>query len=219
MTLASTGANGQVTTTTFTSPARPMGHGNVVHALSLAQAQLAAQGITQPTPEQIKMALAGGTITTGTGATTQTTTYQGILQLRSQGMGWGKIAHTIGVKPGRATLNATAGATTTPSAGVVTAAGERVRVRQEFHQEGGDGEHRAERHFEPRVDAPAPNRGLVTAAGTPAGSMIMHGRGHGEHAGAADASASAVVTAGGAPAGHGGGHSGSDSGGRSRGHK
>lgn len=176
VTLASTGADGQVTTTTFTPSTRPMGHGNVVHALSLAQAQLAAQGITQPTPEQIKVALAGGTITTGTGATAQTTTYQGILQLRSQGMGWGKIAHTIGVKPGRATLNATAGATTAPGAGV------------------------------------------VTAAGTPAGSMIMHGRGHGEHASAAGASSSAVVTAGSAPAGR-EGHGGSDSAGRGRGHK
>lgn len=191
-----TSTDGQAVT--FTPPTRPMGQGNVVHALSLAQAQLAAQGITEPSPEQLQAALMGGTVTTGADAAAQTTTYEGILQLRSQGMGWGKISHAIGVKPGRETLNATAGAGT--GSGVVTASGERARVHQESRFEARGGDSRIERRFERRVDAPAQNRGIVTAIGTPAGAMLMHGRGHGHgiEAGAATSgSSSAVVTAGG----------------------
>lgn len=161
VTLTSTAEGSQ--TATFTPPTRPMGHGNVVHALSLAQAQLAAQGITQPSPEQLQTALMGGTVTTGADATAQTTTYAGILQLRSQGMGWGKIAHTIGVKPGRGTLNATAGAGS--DSGVVTASSERIRARQEFRREDAAGEPRVKRRFEQRVEARESHGGIVTAAG------------------------------------------------------
>lgn len=185
VTLASTGSDGQPATTTFTPPTRPMGWGNVRHALSLAQAQLAAQGITQPTPEQLEAALMGGTITTGSGATAQTIEYQGVLQLRAQGMGWGEIAHTIGVKPGGSTLNAGTGSSTgRQQTGMVTAIGT-------------PGERRAESRQELR----ARGQGIVTAAGTPAGAMIMHGKGHGQ-----GVSAGAAVTAGG-----GGGRSGGNS--------
>ena len=40
-----------------------MGYGNVNIALRLAQASLAEHGIRNPTPEQLKAALNGGTVT------------------------------------------------------------------------------------------------------------------------------------------------------------
>lgn len=82
--------------TTFTSPAKPMGYGNIRIALSLAEAQLASQGITNPTATELQGALIG-TTTTGPGGTTTT---DGVLQMRASGMGWGKIADTMGYKLG-----------------------------------------------------------------------------------------------------------------------
>jgi hypothetical protein len=122
-------------TATFTPPTRPMGYGNVTRAMDLAQRQLAAAGITEPTPTDIKIAMMGGTITRTEGAATTTTTFDGVLTLRSQGMGWGQIAHSIGVHPGMGkaapapvTSPATGAATTSvttasPRSGIVTAAG------------------------------------------------------------------------------------------------
>ncbi len=86
--------NGQ--TANFTSPTRPMGYGNITRSLDLAQRQLALQGITNPTPNQLQAALTGGTVTGPKG----TVNYAGVLQMRSDGMGWGKIAQTVGVHPG-----------------------------------------------------------------------------------------------------------------------
>ncbi len=74
--------------TTFTPPTHKMGYGNVNIALSLAEAELKKQGITNPTPEQLKTALVGDA------------THKGILQLRAEGMGWGKIANSLGFKLG-----------------------------------------------------------------------------------------------------------------------
>jgi hypothetical protein len=91
-----------VTTTVITPPTGKMGHGNVFTSLALAKQQLGQMGISQPTPEQLQAALTGGTITTGTGATATATTTQlnGILTMRSQGMGWGQIAQKQGTKLG-----------------------------------------------------------------------------------------------------------------------
>lgn len=97
ITLTTTDAKGVTTSTTFTPPTGKMGYGNVFISMSLAQQQLADLGITQPTAQQLQAALAGGTVTTGTG---QTTTLTGVLQLRSQGMGWGQIANSLGFKLG-----------------------------------------------------------------------------------------------------------------------
>lgn len=88
--------------TTITPPTGHMGWGNVRHALSIARAELAAAGIANPTPEQIRIALTGGTLTTtsiGSGGTTttRTQTLPGVLTLRSDGMGWGQISHRLGV--------------------------------------------------------------------------------------------------------------------------
>src|SRR5947207_5474407 len=59
-----------------------MGYGNIDNALALAEASLQKQGVTKPTPEQLKTALTG------------------VLQQRADGKGWGEIAHSMGVKLG-----------------------------------------------------------------------------------------------------------------------
>jgi hypothetical protein len=94
------GAEPTVTTTVITPPTGKMGHGNVFTSLALAKQQLGQLGISQPTPEQLQAALTGGTITTGTGTSATTTELQGVLTMRSQGMGWGQIAQQQGTKLG-----------------------------------------------------------------------------------------------------------------------
>src|SRR5499426_1038222 len=94
------GAAPTVTTTVITPPTGQMGHGNVFTSLALAKQQLGQLGISQPTPQQLQAALTGGTITTGTGTTATTSQLQGILTMRSQGMGWGQIAQQQGTKLG-----------------------------------------------------------------------------------------------------------------------
>lgn len=103
----------------FTSPTRPMGYGNIRIALSLAKTQLASQGVTQPTPEQLQGALMG----TPTG--TSTVTQQGILQMRASGMGWGQIANSMGVKLGTVMSGKTPATTTT---GTVNASGAKSTI-------------------------------------------------------------------------------------------
>lgn len=104
----------------FMPPTRPMGWGNVRHALTLAQRELAAQGITDPTPAELQAALTGGSITAATG---DTVALSGTLSLRSQGMGWGQISKTTGVPLGNAaSIKASSGTTS----GVVTARGHRA---------------------------------------------------------------------------------------------
>lgn len=85
------------TTTTFTSPTGPMSNGNVYLSLALAKDQLTGLGIDNPTPQQIAAALNGGTISTGTLGTVE---LQGVLQLRAEGLGWGRIAQAQGTKLG-----------------------------------------------------------------------------------------------------------------------
>jgi len=97
---ATPGTAPTVTTTVITPPTGKMGHGNVFTSLALAKQQLGQMRISQPTPEQLQAALTGGTITTGTGATATTTQLNGILTMRSQGMGWGQIAQKQGTKLG-----------------------------------------------------------------------------------------------------------------------
>ena len=88
--------NGGGASTTIAPTTKPMGYGNINIALSLARQELSQQGITQPTSAQLQAALTGGTITTSTGSTA----IKGILTLRSQGMGWGAIANSLGFKLG-----------------------------------------------------------------------------------------------------------------------
>lgn len=78
----------------FKPSTRPMGWGNVRHALTLAQRELAAQGIARPTPAQLQAALTGGSVVNAAG---KTTVLPGILTLRSKGMGWGQVARAANV--------------------------------------------------------------------------------------------------------------------------
>ena len=81
----------------FTPKTDKMGLGNVNIALSLAKATLAEQGIRRPTPDQIKAALNGGTVTNSSG---KQVTLTGILTQRASGLGWGKVAQANGFKLG-----------------------------------------------------------------------------------------------------------------------
>ena len=118
ITLTNTTSTGAVSSVTFTSPTRPMGYGNISRALDFANRDLAAAGITDPTAEQLQAALMGGTVVNSQG---QVITMDGILQLRSQGMGWGQIAHQVGISPAasskgqHATLNSKANTATSTS--------------------------------------------------------------------------------------------------------
>jgi hypothetical protein len=114
--------SGSGETVHFTPPTRPMGYGNITRALDLATRDLAAAGIKDPTPSEIQAALMGGKLTTPTGEVE----FNGVLQLRSQGMGWGQIAHTIGVHPGLGSgkpLPAPAAGSMSGTSGITTAAG------------------------------------------------------------------------------------------------
>lgn len=64
---------------TFTSPAGPMSDFEVNQALQLASTLLAQQGIFNPTPEQLRVALAGGNLATAAGTSIPV---QGVLQGR-----------------------------------------------------------------------------------------------------------------------------------------
>ena len=80
----------------FAPATKPMGYGNVSTSLALAKYQLAQQGIANPTPEQLKAALDGGTITLDG----RTVEYEGILRMRADGLGWGEMAQRLGTKLG-----------------------------------------------------------------------------------------------------------------------
>ena len=91
------------TATRFTPPTRPLDYGDVRISLALARGQLAQLGIDRPTPAQIKAVLAGGGVATRvSGQATTPYLLPGVLQLRAGGIGWAKIADTMGVLPGPA---------------------------------------------------------------------------------------------------------------------
>lgn len=96
------------TTTSFTPPTGNMGYGNVSLSLGLAQEQLNQYGITEPTAEELQASLVGGEINTTSGGTAQ---LDGVLTLRSQGMGWGEIAHEYGVQLGHVISSVKSGRT------------------------------------------------------------------------------------------------------------
>jgi hypothetical protein len=114
------------TTTTEALPTGKMGFGNVKISLALAQESLRQQNIMQPTSEQLHTALVGGQTVPGD----STTTTNGILQMRSEGMGWGQIAQKYDVKLGQlmsgkqpAATTATSTTSTTTTKGITTASG------------------------------------------------------------------------------------------------
>jgi hypothetical protein len=195
------------------SPTGPMGYGNVDKSLALAQTRLAQHGIYQPTAEQLQAALTGGDVLTPTGAVVH---LDGVLTLRSQGMGWGDIAHQYGVRlgdvvNGKAATYVAPGEATAPLAakgkGVVTAAGVSPEsagaasgkgnatgkgiVSAAGSQLGGP--------TSAGKSAQAPGRGIVTAGGgSPGASTIAPGTSGGAGKG--------IVTAGGTAAPIGGGN-------------
>lgn len=195
ITLSTTNPDGTGgTPLTFTSPTKPMGYGNISHALDYATRDLAAAGVSSPTSDQLHAALMGGTVTNAAG---ETTVLPGVLQLRSQGMGWGQIAHQLNISPSPHANAAAAGSgiTTAGSAassvssaakpggsGVVTANGNGLSHAK---YSGGDGA----------------KSGIVTAggAGTGLGGGITNGNGGGMANGVA---AGHISTAGGG-SGHG----------------
>lgn len=94
VTLTTTATDGTTSTATFTPPTGSMGNGNVYISMALAQEQLTAAGITDPTAEQMETAMMGGTLTPGGEPV------QGVLEMRASGMGWGQIAQAYGTKLG-----------------------------------------------------------------------------------------------------------------------
>jgi len=226
------GAPGTTTESTIAVPTKPMGWGNVKHALALAQDQLARAGITNPTAAQLQTALNGGTLTvTNADGTTTTTTVKGILTMRADGMGWGNIAKEGGTKLGhvdkvdmsakgvKGTTTTTASPTATksgvttaaggsaakgPSKGVTTAAGASgAHGSKGVVTAGGGGS---------GSHGNAYGKGIVTGAGGSGGNIAASSHGKPAHAGGAG-----VVTGGGNPAGAGVTSAGSNSGGQGKG--
>ena len=115
------------TTNTEALPTGKMGFGNVKISLALAQESLRQQGIMQPTSEQLHTSLMGGQMVPGD----STTTTNGILQMRAEGMGWGQIAQKYDVKLGQlmsgkqpaSTTTTSTTSTTMTSKGITTANG------------------------------------------------------------------------------------------------
>jgi hypothetical protein len=67
VTLRGTGPNGQPQTLSFTPPGGPMSPIEAGQAMQLAGQILASQGLVDPTPEQIRAAFLGGTLSTANG--------------------------------------------------------------------------------------------------------------------------------------------------------
>lgn len=214
---ATGGTTATSTSTTFTPPTKPMGYGNIKIALSLAKTQLAQQGITQPTPQQLQTALNGGQLATGSGTTAQTTNMQGVLQMRSSGMGWGQIANSMGVKlgavmSGKANVAAATGTTTTASGTTAatgkaqgksittgdagTASGKSQGQSKGITTAGGSG------NANSAAGKANGKSGITTASGGSGSGSISTGAGQGGGHGN-----SAVTTAGGAAKGNAGGNS------------
>lgn len=104
ITLTAPASDGQPgTATRFTPPTRSLDYGDVRISLALARVQLAQLGIDRPTPAQIKAVLAGGGVATRvSGQATTPYLLPGVLQLRAGGIGWAKIADSMGVTLGPA---------------------------------------------------------------------------------------------------------------------
>ena len=204
------------TTTTEALPTGKMGFGNVKISLGLAQESLRQQGILQPTSEQLHTAMVGGQMVPGD----PTTTTNGILQMRAEGMGWGQIAQRYNVKlgqlmsgkqPAAPTTTTSTTATSTSSKGITTANGKSsTTVTSKGNGKAFSGSESQE-------------SGIVSASGrtsgTSSGSVSHGGRGIVSGSGRSIGHTSGIVTGGGN--GHqygasGGGHG--NSGGHGKGH-
>jgi hypothetical protein len=188
------GAAPTVTTTVITPPTGQMGHGNVFISLALAKQQLNQLGISQPTPQQLQAALTGGEVTTGTGATATTTKLQGVLTLRSQGMGWGQIAQAQGTKLGpviSGLKNANQQVTTTnaSSTGTQSNSSSNAIVSGSGKPHGNSGQNVSGQNRS--------GEGIVSASGRSIGNGNAYGRGIVSGSGQATGGNSGITTAGG----------------------
>lgn len=98
ITLTCAAGNGGVAS--FLPPTGHMGYSNVAITLALARQQLAGQGIAESSPHQLQAALVGGKIVSPLSG--DAVRLPGILQLKKDGKGWGKIAGLLGVRLGDA---------------------------------------------------------------------------------------------------------------------
>lgn len=155
------------------------GWGNVRITLKLAEARLAADGITQPTAEQLDAVLLGSE-----------SDPNGILALRESGMGWGKISQQYGYKLGTLMGNGkTPTAEPAATSGVSTAANASLNPGQA--KKGG---------YIPSGSSHAPGQGITTAAGGTAAS-VSNGNAYGQDkvkiSSAGGANKGVITTAGG----------------------
>lgn len=210
--------SGTPTTTTEALPTGKIGWGNVKISLALAQHSLSQQNITQPTSAELYTSLMGGEMVPGD----TTTMTKGVLQLRSEGMGWGEIAQQYdtklghlmsGIKSGKQTVPTAT--TSTTSKGITTASGKSSGHGSLNVTGKGNGK--------AYTGSKSQGNGIVSASGRTAGttsSSISHrGRGIVSGSGRAIGHTSGIVT--GAGNGHqygasGGGHG--NGGGQGKGH-
>jgi hypothetical protein len=186
------------TTTTEALPTGKMGFGNVKISLALAQESLRQQNIMQPTSEQLHTALVGGQMVPGD----STSTTNGILQMRSEGMGWGQIAQTYDVKLGQlmsgkqpaSTTTTSTPTSTTISKGITTASGKSSNTVT------GKGNGKS------FAGSESQGKGIVSASGQTAGassSSVSHGgRGIVSGSGRSVGQTSGIVTGAGASGGN-----------------
>lgn len=186
--------DGSVSTATFTPPTGSMGNGNVYISMALAQQRLTAEGITQPTAQQIQAAMTGGPLVSGGQPV------QGVLQMRADGMGWGQIAQAMGTKLGpvisgmksaNAALSATSAQTGSVSA---TAAGKADTAKPKASTGGRSGVVTAGGSAGANVvgsKASGGKSGIVTGAGAADGVSSAGGTDKGQSHGAG------IVTSGG----------------------
>ena len=221
LTYTSTAADGTVTTTTvtITPPTKPMGWGNVSHSLALAQFALNQNGITNPTGAQLQAALNGGTFKTADGTTV---TLAGVLQQRSDGMGWGRIAQSYGTTMGavnrgiKAPITTVATATpATPVKTVSTATAPKVTTGRGVSSASGlttaSGTAASAGHGTKGLTTAASTSGSANSGGIVTANASAHGNGYayghgvmtasGSSAGASAGASSGMVTGAGGAAG------------------
>ena len=221
LTFNSTSSTGETTqvTTAVSIPTKPMGWGNVSHALALAQFSLLQAGIENPTAADLQAALDGGTVTAADG---KTVALAGVLQQRAQGLGWGQIAKASGTTMGAVNRSVRAPTTTVASSsstqtGAAAAAKSTVPVGG-MQGHGAKGITTASGTTANRGAAAHGSNGLTTASGqlasdgsnghaakgitTASGMLTSAGNGQGNVLGRG------VVTAGGGSRANAGGHGG-----------
>jgi hypothetical protein len=187
-----------------------MGFGNVSHTLALTEYQLGQLGISDPTLLELEAALLGGSVTLSSGEVIE---MQGVLSLRSEGMGWGEIAqqydtklgHVISaIKTGRPIPVATTDTTTAASGTTAPQyAGKSSHVKNVSNGNAGGHSYKY-------------GQGITTATGSSIGAGYAHGKtsqgnggakGYQNHGGHGHAYGSGIVSASGASASHGAGSS------------